>query len=651
MNFDNINFDGTVTSNSEQKLPDNPAYNGVNIYGDESFSYLPLYSLNAGRDEYGAVSRTGYSESDLVNYEITTTRAAGSVHINILPETKIILDGRYGQTNSLYTGDSRIRLDGFSMYQGSIEVESKNLNLLGYSTWQDSGNSYDVANLSRKLISAAKADSDWYRDFLFAYTRGISLLGVPGGNFEEARKFADGGFTLLESSRGNTRARFEPGTVEFQEQFNAIKNSTDPAAGAAIRDDSRLYHIQSSYHIPGIYEQTDLEVGGNFRFYDVISHGTIFPDTASNDISNFEFGGYVAVQSSMLDERLQLNSSMRVDKNENFATRFSPQVAATYRHNEKHYFRASFQNGFRYPGIREQFINKNFGDKLLVGGLPNIVGQYSLQGNAITEQAVERFNDAVIDDMNISVTNPESFNRTQAELNNLSILESGIVKETELLNIKSERVNTFEIGYKRLFTPRIFLDLGYYMSFYNDFIGITRVIKPRTSPSVDLFSAANQINNTLENDRLYIYSNARDRLIVQGLSFDLDYLSGEFLTSLNGSWTNLITSSEDPITPGFNTPPFKMNFEWGHRAIAPNVGFKMVFRLRTNYYWESTFLDGPIDTYGHFDFQLNVRMPSAKSMLKFGVSNVGIEEYYNMFGGPSIGSILFATFTYNPKSF
>ncbi|MDZ7806396.1 MAG: hypothetical protein U5K71_04690 [Gracilimonas sp.] len=91
--------------------------------------------------------------------------------------------------------------------------------------------------------------------------------------------------------------------------------------------------------------------------------------------------------------------------------------------------------------------------------------------------------------------------------------------------------------------------------------------------------------------------------------------------------------------------------KWGHRAIAENVGFKMTYRLRSQYYWESSFLDGPIDTYGHFDFQFNVGIPTVQSTIKFGVTNIGIKEYYNIYGGPSIGSILFATLNFNPKMF
>lgn len=653
-NYDNIGF-------GEDYLlhPEIPGYNGVNVYGDESYVYQQVYNQEPYEDRngnfispppnYGPVTRTGYREEDLVDYSVETTRLAASLQYKLNENYKLSLDGKYGYTNSLYTGDSRIRLEGFKMYQTSFRLDSDRLEVIGYNTWQDSGNSYDVNLLSESLISSAKLNSDWYRDFLTAYERGLFLYGVPAGNLVEARKFADSEYTLLPDSEA--RARFEPGTSEFQERSSEIKRSLDPENGAGIIDNSQLYHIQTTYKLPEIVSNSTTSVGGNYRFYDLDSKGTIFPDTGSNDITNSEYGFYIRQESSLIDEKLNINASVRYDKNENFKARISPQFGLNYTINDKHYFRFSYQNGFRYPGVREQFVDNNLGNARLIGGLPQNLSQYDLQQNAITEDAIDEFNEAVNSELGVNPRSPEAYNRTQAELKYLPILEDGIIKKDELLGINPEVVNAFEFGYKRLFTPQLFLDLNYYVSFYKNFIGVTRVIKPKTSPTEDLYVAAGQINNSLESDRLFIYSNAQDKMVVHGASFSLDYISGGFLASLNGSYSNLFENPSDPITPGFNTPPFKMNFEWGHREIAENIGFKMTYRFRTKYYWESTFLDGPIDMYGHFDFQFNVRIPKAKSTLKVGLTNMGISEYSNIYGGPEIGSIVFTTLNFNPKMF
>lgn len=645
-NFDNIGPGALNDMRSEQ-----PGYNGVNVYGDEGYAYLPVGSEDLGTN-YGAqvpVARTGYKESELVDYDITTRKFSGALHYKLAPDYRLVMGGRYGFTNGLYTGDTRVRLEGFEIYQGKIRMDFGNFNLLGYTTWQNSGNSYDVSILADNLISSAKSDENWYRDYRIAFRRGVGLFGISANDYEEARKFADSEVTLIRGE--DVSARYKPGTKRFEEKTAQIKNSTDYNKGAAIRDNSQLYHLQTAYNIEELLLNTDLELGGDFRLYDINSNGTVFPDTTSNNITNYEFGGYISLSSSLLDQNLNIQSSVRIDKNENFGYQLSPTVAFSYSKDKKNYFRFSYQNGFRYPGLREQFLNKDLGNARLVGGLPEVVGQYHLAGNSITTQAIDEFNSAVVRDMNKSPYYPKEYSRPQAELNNLSILEEGILKAGAFNNIETEIANTFEVGYKRVITKNLYFDLNYYVSLYNNFIGITRVVKPRTSPSLDIYEAAGQINASTEHEKFYVYSNADGRLMVHGLSFNIEYLSGGFMTGLNGTYTNLLKDSEDPIVPGFNTPPLKLNFEWGHRNITDRFGFKMVYRLRSKYEWRSPFVDGTIDTYGHFDFQFNLALPSVSGNLKFGVTNWGIEKYYNIYGGPSIGSILFATYTFDPNIF
>lgn len=653
------NYDNIGNGNINDLRKDQPGFDGVNIYGDENFVYEEVYidgeliEVEPGvfvlpQADFGPVTRTGYKESSLVDYDISTAKIAGSIQYKFNDSYKIMLDGKYGFTHSLYTGDSRIRLDGFRMYQTIARFELEKLNIRAYSTWQNSGDSYDVSYLAHRLLQDAKADEDWYRDFRIAFQNGLPVYGARKGDLESARRFADSGVTLLSDKKA--LSRFEPGTPEFEERVDQLIKTVNED-GVAFQDNSSLYHIESSYDLSDLIPETSMYAGGNFRFYDLESYGTIFPDTTSNKITNYEFGGYVTADNTVFNEQLRISSALRVDKNENFKPRISPQVSLNYNLNDTHYFTFSYQHGFRYPGVREQFINNDLGNARLIGGLAKNVEPYNLQENAINLDAVEAFNEAVNNDLNQTIDSPIPYNRTQAVLKNLSILESGIVGQNQLSEIRPEVVNTFEAGYRHLFTPQFYIDLNYYISFYHDFIGITRVVKPRTSPLQDPFIAAGQINNSLESDRYYIYSNAADQLIVQGASFNIDYSSGGFLASLNGSYAKLIQNSDDPITPGFNTPPFKMNFEWGHRSITPNVGFKMVYRFRTKFFWESSFIDGPIDSYGHFDFQINARIPPLKSSLKIGITNFGVGEYYNIYGGPSIGSILFATFSFNPGSF
>lgn len=627
-------------------------FDGINIYGDEAYSYLPV---GLDRDKmpnqtFVPVTRTGFREEDLVNYDIETRKIASSLHYKISSNTHLKLEGRYGYTNTLYTDDSRVRLEDFEILQVSTELKNENFFVRGYNTRQNSGNSYDVYYLANQLQKSAKSDENWFRDYRLAFEHGIPIFNVPSGSQSSARDFADSGFTLLQGQEAVTL--FEPGTEEFNTEFERLRSTYDFSDGAGIQDNSNLYHVDSGVSLPKIWKNMNIEAGTSFRFYDLDSGGTIFADTTGNKITNYEYGAFISGDQDIVEDKFSINSSLRFDKNENFSPSVSPQFGLGYIVNQEHFFRFSYQYGFRFPSVREQFMNQNIGRARILGGLSNNTDLYDLQLNAITEQAVDRFNDAVIEDINKgrSIYN-EDLSRAQVELQNLHILEKGIIEENGFSNIKPEKTHAFEIGYRHLFSADYFIDVNYYVNFYRDFIGLARVLKPRTSPSTDLFTAAGQINNSVQHNKYYVYTNSEDRITIHGLTFDFKQQAGRFFFGANGTITQLLQNSDDPIVPGFNTPPIKFNLEWGNRAIAENVGFKMVYRHRTSHYWQSPFLDGQIDQYGHFDFQLNVGLPGMNSMIKTGFTNLGIEKYNNVFGGPSIGTIVFTTFTYNPGMF
>lgn len=643
-NYDNIGF-----GKANLEIEDVAGYNGVNSYGDESFVVLPVgYDANdQPNGTFVPVTRTGYREQDLVDYDIATTKAAASLHYKFTPQTELSIEGRYGYTNTLYTSDSRIRLENFEIFQFKGELKSNDFYARAYSTTQKSGDSYSVSYLAQELVQSAKSDRNWYRDYEIAFTRGLPVFGIKSGDIQEARKFADRGATLLRSE--TALPRFEPGTPEFDAQINALKNTFGFKEGAGIRDDSQLFHIEAGNTSRTLINDVVLNYGANYRFYDLNSNGTIFPDTVGNTITNFEFGGYLQFEKQLSDERLNMIGALRFDKNENFGLRLSQQIGFTYELSSRQFVRFSYQNGFRFPTVREQFLNTNLGNARLLGGLETITESYSLQNNSFYEQSVNDFNEAVNNDIEEGPFDTLAYSRPQAELRNLSILQAGILAPSDLTKIKPEKTNAFEIGYRQLFTDNLYLDLNYFVSIYKDFIGIKRFIKPRTSPTEDLFTAAGQVNSSLESDRFYVYSNASSLVSAHGIAFDLKYSSGTFVSGLNGTFTTLIKSSDDPIIPGYNTPPVKINFEWGNREIIENVGFKFSFKYRSEHEWESSFLDGTIRSYGHFDFQFNIRMPKINSSIKTGVSNMGVLSYYDVYGGPAIGSILFATFTYTPR--
>ncbi|WP_083750268.1 TonB-dependent receptor [Rhodohalobacter halophilus] len=621
-------------------------YNGVNVYGDESFTYLPVAVDRDGVPDgsYLPVTRNGYNENELVDYDVETRKAAGSIHFKPTHSSEFKLEGRYGYTNTLYTDDSRIRLEGFEIFQLTTELRSEYLYTRAYTTWQQSGDSYDVVKMADQLLESAKSDQDWFRDYRLAYQRGIPFMGIPRGDRIAARNFANSGVTLIQDQ--TARPFLEPGSEEFASEFKRLKKSHDFDDGAGIRDNSELSHVEAGFKSKDRFDSLELNGAISFRYYELNSGGTLFPDTTGNEITNFEYGAYLQSVKKLSDENLVLSAAIRADKNENFRTAVSPQLGINYLLADKHYLLFSYQYGFRFPTVREQFLNQDIGNARILGGLSQIVSPYQLEFNSVTEQSLEEFNEIVINELNKS-----DVERSLAELIHLNTLENGIIGEGFFNGIKPEKTHSIEIGYRRLYSSNFYLDLNYFVNFYDQFIGLHRVVKPRTSPSIDLYAAAGQLNSAAESDRFYVYGNATDWVTIHGVSFDLKQQSGTFFFGLNGTLTEMINNSDDPLVPGFNTPPLKFNVEWGNREIAPNIGFKMIYRHRAAHNWRSPFLDGRLEQYGHFDFQLNVGIPALNSLIKAGFTNMGVRRYTNMFGGPAIGSIVFATFTYNPGIF
>jgi hypothetical protein len=636
-------FDNIGEGDRFERHPAAPGYDGINVYGDEIQAALPIGNFGSNV----TVTRTGYNEENLFDYDFTNYKMNGAIHYKITDKIRAIVQGNYGTGNTVYSGDNRLFLSDFQLYQGKAEISSERFRIKGYMTKQETGNSYDGRFLALQLMRTARSDEDWFEVYQTAYEGILISRGITGGSHEVARAAADSNLELLNPAK----ARLEPGTEEFEQARNNIINTLGFNEGAGIQDNTTLYHIDGSYDFSGLFKLVDLSVGGNYRFFDPESAGILFHDSAGNDITMYEYGGFVQASKSLLPSKLKLTGSLRFDRNENFDTRYTPRVSTLYTYKTDHNFRVSFQTGYRFPTLREQHSYQNLGSAFVVGGLEPLINPLNLAGSAFYEQSIDAFNDAV----NLATNpdpeiNPVRFNQEQAELENLHILENGLVQEGDIAAIRPEQIRTIEVGYKSLISRnRLLLDLTYYHNFYTDFIGIVRVHRPKTNPGVDLFAAAGQLNNTSEKDVFFIYNNAREQVRSQGFSFNLDYTSnGGFLVGLNGAWAALSSDSEDPIIPGFNTPKIKLNYTIGHNNMTKNMGFKINLRTRSSYQWESNFGDGEVKNYFNMDVQINLRIPSMHSMLKFGMSNLGNSYYANIFGGPRIGSLPYIQLIYDP---
>ncbi|MDR3267844.1 MAG: TonB-dependent receptor [Tannerella sp.] len=78
------------------------------------------------------------------------------------------------------------------------------------------------------------------------------------------------------------------------------------------------------------------------------------PDDVNTDTTLYEIGGYVVMQQTLF-EKLTLNAGVRLEYNEQFGSKWIPQIGLAYRPLQHTVVKASVSKGFRSPNIRELY--------------------------------------------------------------------------------------------------------------------------------------------------------------------------------------------------------------------------------------------------------------------------------------------------------
>lgn len=656
---------GPITD-SEVDINNPGGYDAVNIYGDEyqrgyDFTDQPLTAFPG----LGAFSRTGYTESKLVDYNTQNFKANLGLHFRVNPAKKeqspeLSIGTNYGSGTTVYQGDNRFSLKGITFLQNTLEFSKRNKYFVrAYTTRTGAGKSYDPYFTALKLQERSKENVDWGRDYLDYWVNTvqpqINESGYPQlevivdpvtyeitTNFDteganqwlvdnqeqlsiwhgEAANFANTNITSPQTQV----PFFEPGTERFQEEFDDITSTLRSEGGTRFFDNSALYHIHGEY----IFTPTWLDkitVGANGRIYTPKSRGTVFSDTLQTSmtnpeyrkITNKEFGVYVGLEKSLLDNKIKLQATQRIDKNENFRWLFSPAASIVYTPSKNNFFRASFSSAIRNPTLSDQYLYLDVGRAILSG---NINGAQDL---VTVESLLDFFDGVSLDPSKLDTFNIDA--------------------------VQPERVQTFELGARTTLFDRVYIDAGYYYSIYQDFLGF--------NIGVDLeYDAA---TTTILELQPYRYAaNSKNRVTTQGLSVGINYFFVDGY-SLNGnySWNKLIkTAADDPIIPAFNTPEHKFNIGLSGRKIKIPLGKKSIKNLgfNINYKWVQGFVfegspqfTGFVPTYDMLDAQINYLIPKIDTTIKIGASNILNNQRFQTYGGPEIGRMGYVTLTYEPN--
>ncbi|UJH66108.1 TonB-dependent receptor [Allomuricauda sp. SCSIO 65647] len=632
---------------------DDPAYDGLNIYGDEASTTLNFDELAAASlpipvaTDFGeaTVSRTGYEERDLMDYDAESLKADFALHFKPWADDfEIVWNSKIGRGNTIYQGANRYAIKDFFMQQHKLEIRNNNFFVRGYTTAEKAGNSYDTRfaalNVNRRWKRDAPnpdnpSEPSWFGDYAAGFIGFLANQGIFAPTDEQ--KVAAHAFARQQADTG----RFLPGTPEFNNALAAVTADPNLETGARFQDNSKIYHIDANYnftHLTGDF--ADIMVGGSWRQYELNSGGTIYTDS-DGPINYNEYGAYVQLQKKMLEEQLKFTGSIRYDKSEFFDGFVSPRLSLVYAidENKRHNIRGSFQTGFRNPDTQSLFIGLNAGRAILVGSAPDNLDRYttpelllSTNGQALTGQQT------------VQLSGGEAYTNAFSR----ESVEAGVPQAFESSLVQPEQVTAYEVGYRGA-VGKVNIDFSAYYNQYDDFISNRTVLVPLYGEAGDnALSLLALQNEDFQAFQTYTNSVADISSYGGGLGITTQ-IFGNYDFGINYTYAKLdFDRSSDPgFEPSFNTPEHKVKASFGNQELFKNFGFNINWRWNDWYLWEATFADGFIPSRHVVDAQVNFSVPSIKSIFKLGGANILGEEYVSAPGAGLIGSQFFVSWVIN----
>ena len=655
VNFGYLKGTDWAANNTDDKITpggtrDNLNYDGVNVYGDEVSTNIKEVALTLeglGVLPTGAnalvpseiVSRTGYNESDLTNYNAESIKADWGLYYRPIEDNSLELSyvGKVGTGNTIYQGTNRYNISGFFQEQHKLEIKNDNFFVRGYVVGDKAGDSYDMVFTGININRTWKDDNTWFGEYTGAYVQAT----LAGATNEQAHA---AGRAQAESGR------YLPGTPEFEAAFNKVIKNPDLSEGSQFYDQSKYYHADGNYNFSHLIDWAEIQVGGSFREYSLNSLGTIYTDSEEDGpIDYSEFGIYSQIQKTLPfagEKSLKLTGSIRYDKSEFFDGFYSPRLSAGYTINRNHNIRASVQTGFRNPTTQDLFIGLDAGRAILVGSAPDNLEQYSRDYD-ISATGQLQFQQP----STITQTGAAAYNNSYSLASVTSLGQTGNPADLEVANpdlVKPEKVSSVEIGYRGK-ADKLVIDFSTYYNSYKDFISQEVVVSPFYGEVGDgSLSVAAIANGDFQAYSTYTNTDANVNSYGASLGLNMKVFGG---FDLGGSYTFTKLDFDRDANPdvmlNFNTPEHKFKASFGNEQLFKNFGFNVSYRFSDDYFWEATFGNGVIPEFHVVDAQINYEVPSIKSSFKLGGTNLTGKEYYTAFGTGYIGSMYYLSWTIN----
>ena len=638
--------------------PDNnPAtnfqYDGVNSYGDDfnnggAFDFTAANTTNAAL-QGKRVTRTGYTELDLLNNQgkVFSNRANVSLHYKLTQKTEASLGWYYGGGNFIRTAGFREYFPDYQRHQFRAEVKGEDFFVRAYNTLQ-TAEGYNLGNLARRLLQIAKPTATWAADFAKAYT----------GDLTAARNAAGGIFAPPSALRSHLTGDYEkyrevlintPNNVPIQPPGSS-SSFFDPRLiginGVRLLDNSRMFHTEGMYNFRRFLPKTlEIITGASFRRFNMETQGTIFPTRKDGSEFAFnEYGWYLqgAVNLRLADNvTLKPTVAVRYDKNQFFKGGFTPRASGVLSIGA-HNFRGSWQSAFRNPSPNQLLSDGKTGE---VGGSQTALEAANLFANpAYTPASVTTYRTSGnVTDLVKYEPNPDAFT--------------------------TEKIKTWEVGYKTLLNNRFFVDAFLYRSRYTDFIAAQNYIQPNTGNVADL-------KNVSTTTPYQVNFNNSNEIFVKGWGLGLDYSLGKGFT-LSGNYARqvgLITrrdnfgviqtdafgndivkrrmSDPDVAFRGRNffiSPENRYNLTLANSRLTKRLGAAVTYRWTDKMWVEqgATAGDVLLPAWTSLDAQVSLKLPVLKTVLKVGGTNLLNQYYAQGYGLARIGGLYYVSLTFD----
>jgi outer membrane receptor for ferrienterochelin and colicin len=604
-----------------------PNYNGVNKYGGATSvdinpflqyalmqdpSLAPIIDPLLGQSNY--VARTGYDEYKYLNNNIEIFKSNAELRYKVNPNVEAILSGTFGTGSVVYTNDTRYQLQDFKVGQYRAELNSKNWFLRAYTTQENSGNTL-VAGPTAQYINEAWKPSfnpntgdGWYPQYTGALLQALAMGADMNTAHLQARGYADIG-------------RPEANSALFNHLKDSISQLPITEGGTLFLDRSKLYNAAFQYNFSDI-KWAEIIAGVNYRLYNLNSKGTLFPDGENGPIRVHEYSGYAQIIKRLMEERLALTGSIRLDKNSLFTdAKPTTRLSTVFEVAQQNYIRFSFQNAYSFPSNIQALQNTMNGYR-----------SYSSGGSSYLLNDIYEFDKYAP----YTLASVSDYQESQ---------DPADLVQYDVNDIKPQSANSFELGYAAVFANRILVDvLGYYATWQN-FIGYTDVAN--TPGTIDPTAFLDRNTYTVYN----IAYNGAQTVETYGYAASVSYdLSKNFIAKANYYSDHLKNNNENQKAR-FNTPSYHFNVEFGNTGFGKKkeFSFNASLRYKPAYFYEVAggLGQGTVPASTVIDAQIGYKLIKAHSSIKLGATNLTNQYYSTGIANPMIGGMYYISLGYN----